>query len=95
MKRIIVDGKATKEFASNEEKMVIALMSFKLLPVRIEADGMICTYFFEYEKVIDIANRISCGDINDLNVSLVDLWAAQNIWRINLSRARLGRDEKA
>jgi hypothetical protein len=93
MKRIIVEGSAIKEFASSEEKLVIALMSMKINPVRIEADGVICTYFFVYEQVIDVANLISCGDIDndDMLIPLRDLWAAQNIWKINISRARQGQ----
>jgi hypothetical protein len=91
MKRTIVDGSAPKEFASSEEKLVIALMSMKCAPVRIEADGIICTYFFVYEQVIDIANLVSCGDIDDLCIPLRDLWSAQNVWKINISRARQGQ----
>jgi hypothetical protein len=91
MKRTIVDGTATKEFASSEEKLVIVLIALKFPPVRIEADGIICTYFFDHNAVIDIANKVSCGNICGISIPLVDLWAAQNIWKINLSRARQGQ----
>jgi len=91
MKRIIVEGSASKEFASSEEKLVIVLMSMGCPPVRIEAEGVICTYFFDYGEAIDIADMVSCGNIEELSIPLRDLWAAQNIWKINISRARQGQ----
>ena len=91
MKKTIVDGKAENEFASTEEKLVIVLMALGKAPVRIEAEGTICTYYFDHEAVIDLANKVSCGNIGDISLPLVDLWAAQNIWRLNLSRARMGQ----
>jgi hypothetical protein len=91
MKRVIVEGSASKEFASSEEKLVIALMSMGCPPVRIEAEGVICTYYFDYDKAIDIADMVSCGNVDELVIPIIDLWAAQNIWKINLSRARQGQ----
>lgn len=91
MKRIIVAGSAEKEFASSEEKLVLFLISMGIFPVRIEADGVICTYYFEYGEAIGFADQISCGDVDNLVVPLKDLWAAQNIWKINISRARQGQ----
>lgn len=91
MKRIIVAGSASEEFASSEEKLVLFLISMRVYPVRIEADGVICTYYFEHDEAIEFADKISCGDVDDLAISLRDLWAAQNIWKINLSRARQGQ----
>lgn len=84
--RILIPGEAGKEYKSTDPNLIHALMALDHKPVRIECTGNILSYVFDSEKIEGDLNQIMTN--KDMTVSLRSVWSAQQVWSMNLHRAR-------
>lgn len=88
--RILIPGEAKREYKSTDPNLIHALMALDHKPVRIECTGNILTYVFDADKIEGDMNNIMTN--KDLTVSLRSVWSSQQVWSMNLHRAR--RDQQ-
>lgn len=83
---VLVEGSADKEYKTTDPKLINALMSLDHRPVRIECLEGKVTYYFDKPKIMPDVNRIMTNE--EISVSLRSVWSAQQVWAMNLHRAR-------
>lgn len=84
--KVIVPGDAEIEFKSSDINLVKTLICMKHRPRRIEHSGGVVTYVFENAEVEDSVRRILTNE--DIQVSIIDVRSSDQIWAMNLNRAR-------
>lgn len=84
--KVLIPGEAEREYGSTDPNLIHALMALNHEPVRIECNGNILTYVFDSKKIEGDLNNIMTN--KDLEVSLRAVWSAQQVWSMNLHRAR-------
>jgi hypothetical protein len=84
--KILIPGDAKREYKSTDPNLIHALMALEHKPVRIECNGNILSYIFDSEKIEPDLNQIMTNE--DMQVSLRSVWSAQQVWSMNLHRAR-------
>jgi len=84
--KTLVQGEAKEPYQTTDITLIIALMSLGWRPIAISADNGIVQYTFENEDVRE--------DVRDLLtnapkiVTIQAVWAANQVWAMNLNRAR-------
>ena len=84
--RVLIPGNAQDEYSSTDPNLIHALMALDHKPVRIEANGNILSYVFDSDVIQEDMNNILTN--RDMQVSLRSVWNAQQVWSMNLHRAR-------
>lgn len=84
--KILVQGNAEKPYSTTDITLIIALMSLGHRPVEISAENGIVQYIFENEDVDDDVHDLLTN--NDKLVSIRSVWSANQVWAMNLNRAR-------
>jgi len=84
--KVLIPGEAEEEYKSTDPNLIHALMALNHIPVRIESKGNILSYVFDSEVIEKDMNDIMTN--KDLEVSLRSVWHAQQVWSMNLHRAR-------
>lgn len=90
MTQVLVPGRAEKEYRTSDIALIQALMSLDHRPVRIEVEGnkdypMIFYVFNEETALQDINDLLTNGD---RKVSIRMVWAANQVWTMNVRRSR-------
>lgn len=84
--KTIVPGKCDSEYRTSDIHMIQALMALCHRPVRIESEDGVIHYVFDNCKVEpDVNDLLTNGD---KSVSIRMVWAASQVWAMNLHRAR-------
>ena len=84
--KVIVPGEAENEYKSSDIILVKSLMYIGHRPRRTECSGGVVTYIFEHSEIEQSEHDILTN--KDIKVSLKDVWSGDQIWAMNLNRAR-------
>jgi hypothetical protein len=84
--KTLVQGEAENPYSTTDITLIIALMSLGHRPVQISAENGIVQYVFEDEDVKDDVKDLLTN--KDRIVSIRSVWSANQVWAMNLNRAR-------
>jgi hypothetical protein len=84
--KILVQGSAENPYTTTDITMIIALMSMGFRPVEISAENGIVQYTFENNVVKGAVKELMTN--GNVEVSIREVWAANQVWAMNLNRAR-------
>ncbi len=84
--RTIVQGSAKSEYRTSEYKLIYGLLCAGHQPVRIEYDMPTIYYIFDEDECGETIRKLCTN--GTLTVSIQNVWAASEIWGMNLSRAK-------
>jgi len=84
--KTLVQGDPKEPYSTTDITLIIALMSLNHRPVEISAENGIVQYTFENKDVEkDVKDLLTNSD---KTVSIRSVWAANQVWAMNLNRAR-------